>query len=251
MREAVHLETSNVVELPRQSEAIVVDNLVWSGGGKTRIDGLSMHVPATGVTALLGANGAGKSLTMRLVAGLLQPQSGSVRFPKGTVLPHDLAFVFQKPVLLRRTVIGNLLHALALRGVARRERQLAAMRLLSIGRLDAVANQPARTLSGGEQQRLAMVRAMAGQPRYLLLDEPTASLDPHSTAQIEELIRTVSQSGVAVLLVTHDRGQAERLAQEVRFMHQGRVVESGPAHGFFTHPQSTPAQAYLAGELVL
>ncbi len=159
--------------------------------------------------------------------------------------------MFQRPVLLRRSVRANLEHALKTYGVSRAERPGRIADLLALGQLEALAARPARVLSGGEQQRLAMVRALAARPALLLLDEPAASLDPQSTAALEALIRAAAGKQVKVVLVTHDRDHARRLADEIVFLHHGRIAERAAAIRFFDQPRSPEAQAYLAGRLLL
>lgn len=225
----------------------LLDNIVVERGGERLIDGLSLDLSESGVSVLMGPNGAGKSLTLRLLAGLIAPDTGRA----GTERLGRSALVFQSPVLLRRTVRANIAHALSVYGVARRERPARVEALLRQGGLDALADRPARALSGGEQQRVAMMRALAGQPSLLLLDEPTASLDPHSTAAIETLIADAARAGVKVVLVTHDFGQARRLADEILFMHRGRLHEAGPTADFFAAPRSAAGRAYLDGRLLI
>ncbi|MEQ9609977.1 MAG: ATP-binding cassette domain-containing protein, partial [Kiloniellaceae bacterium] len=161
------------------------------------------------------------------------------------------AVVFQRPVVLRRSVAANLKHALATYGVPRGERAKRLEELLTLAGLQDLADRPARVLSGGEQQRLAMVRALAAEPDLLLLDEPTASLDPQATAAIETLIGRAAAKGVKIVMVTHDRGQAQRLADEILFLHRGRLSERSAADAFFSRPNSAAAQAYLEGRLLL
>jgi len=110
---------------------------------------------------------------------------------------------------------------------------------------------PARTLSGGEQQRLCLARALSLEPEVLFLDEPTASLDPASTLHIERRLIEAQRDGIKIIVVTHDVGQARRLAQDIIFLHHGRVIEHGTAKEFFDHPQSEAARAFVAGGLVL
>jgi tungstate transport system ATP-binding protein len=221
-------------------------------GGRALLDGLSLTLAPGGVTALLGPNGAGKSLTLRVIAGLLAPDAGALAWgERAAPAKGSVALVFQRPVLLRRSAAANLDHALGVAGVPRRARAARRAELLALGGLETLADRPARALSGGEAQRLALVRALAAAPRLLLLDEPTASLDPSATATIEALIARVAAQGTTVLIVTHDAGQARRLADRAVFLHAGRVAEDAPADRLLTDPQSPEAQAYLAGRLLL
>ena len=159
--------------------------------------------------------------------------------------------VFQKPVLLRRSVAANIDYALRVHGLPDAERAARLARALRLARLDELAARPARVLSGGEQQRLALARALAVEPEILFLDEPTASLDPASTLAVEELIAQAHAQGTKIVLVTHDLGQVRRLADEVVFLHHGRVAEQTPADWFLARPRSAPARAYLAGQIVV
>ena len=229
-----------------------LEDVVVARSGRRLIDRLDLDVPRSGVTALMGPNGAGKSLTLRLVAGLVAPDAGRVLWDAAPRPPRGrIGIVFQRPVLLRRSVEGNLRHALALARVPRRERRPRLDALLAVGRLGALARSPARALSGGEQQRLALMRALAFRPSLLLLDEPTASLEPRAAAAIEALVARVAGDGTAVVLVTHDAGQARRLADRALFLHDGRIVEDAPAPRFFQAPESTAARAYLGGRLLI
>jgi tungstate transport system ATP-binding protein len=213
---------------------------------------LSFEIATPCITAIMGPNGAGKSLVLRLLAGLIKPTQGVVRFNKLSRIPHDqIGFVFQRPVLLRRSVLANLLHALAIAGVERSQRQLRAEALLELGGMQHLAKSPARKLSGGEQQRLTLLRALAAKPGLLILDEPSASLDPQATALIENIVLRASQCGVKVIVVTHDQGQAARLSDEVMFVHKGRVHAIQATDEFLKTPASREAKAYLAGELLI
>jgi len=219
---------------------------------KTLVDGIGLEVPRGKRLALLGPNGAGKSLTLRMVQGLIRPIAGRLLWSEGTPTGHRRsALVFQRPVLLRRSVVDNLRHALAAYGCPRAERAERAMAWLDKGGLAHLARRPARVLSGGEQQRLALLRALAAEPALLLLDEPTASLDPQATLAIERLIGAAHRQGTTVMLVTHDMGQARRLADRVAFLHHGRLTEVTPARYFFDAAESREAQAYLDGRLLL
>jgi tungstate transport system ATP-binding protein len=231
---------------------VALDGVVLEAAGKRLIDAVSLTLGPGPLTCVMGPNGAGKSLLLRLIAGLIRPSGGHVTYG-GAPLPglNRIAFVFQRPVLLRRSAGANLVHALKTYGVPRAERRGRIAELLALGQLEALAERPARVLSGGEQQRLAMVRALAARPALLLLDEPTTSLDPQAAAAIEALVRKVAGEGVKVVLVTHDRDQARRMADEIVFLHKGRITERAAAIRFFDQPQSPEAKAYLAGRLLL
>lgn len=226
--------------------------LILERGGRRLIDRIDLTVGGDGLTVIMGPNGAGKSVLLRLLAGLMRPDGGSVRWagrvPDRTRTPR-LGFVFQQPVLLRRSALANV--RFVLKGGSRRSRSDRAMAALSRAGLVHLADSPARLLSGGEQQRLALARALAPEPEVLLLDEPCANLDPAATAAIEALVADAARRGTKVLLVTHDIGQARRLADEVVFLHGGRIAERGPAGTFFDQPESDAARAYLAGRLVV
>ncbi|CAG0908048.1 unnamed protein product, partial [Cyprideis torosa] len=195
----------------------------------------------------MGPNGAGKSLLLKLLHGLIEPTEGQVRWaelPPRQVMGRQ-AMVFQKPVLLRRSVAANLDFVLKARGKDRVRRDT----MLAHAGLSHKANQPARLLSGGEAQRLALSRALATDPEVLLLDEPTASLDPASVLAIEQIVSEARNRGVRIIFVTHDIGQARRMADDVVFLHRGRVAEHSPAATFFPDPRSDAARDYLNGRI--
>ncbi|MBN8957625.1 MAG: ABC transporter ATP-binding protein [Rhizobiales bacterium] len=202
-------------------------------------------------TAILGPNGAGKSTLIRVAAGLLQPSLGSVTW--GGLSAKSLqrrAIVFQRPVMLRRSVAGNLAFALAAAGCPRAHCAAAVERLLARVSLGALHDRPARRLSGGEQQRLALARALAREPEILFLDEPTNNLDPAATKAVEAIIRDADASGIKVVMATHDLGQARRLCGDVVFLANGAVVETAGAADFFSRPRTEKAAAFLRGDIV-
>jgi tungstate transport system ATP-binding protein len=228
--------------------------LVFEAGGRRLIDRLSLTLRPGVRTVVMGPNGAGKSLLLRLLHGLLEPNAGVILWggrPLGRAIRLRQAMVFQRPVLLRRSALANLTHALRARGVPHNERRERAQKMLAVAGLEALAGTPARLLSGGEQQRLAMARALSLEPDVLFLDEPTANLDPGSTLAIEQLIHQAHHEGTKIVLVTHDVGQARRLADEVVFLHRGQLEEQSPAGRFFGAPASAAARAFLDGQLVL
>jgi tungstate transport system ATP-binding protein len=202
---------------------------------------LSLEIEAGPTTVILGANGAGKSVLMRLMHGLLLPTLGTISWSA----TGRQAMVFQRPVMLRRSALANVAYALR---VADRDESPAMEALKEVG-LAHVAHRPARVLSGGEQQRLALARAWALHPEVLFLDEPTASLDPSATREIETVIRAFDAAGTKIVMATHNLGQARRLGDEVIYLHQGRVVERAPVDQFFSQPATAEAAAFIKGEL--
>jgi tungstate transport system ATP-binding protein len=217
--------------------------------GRTRIlDGVNLSIAAGAPTALIGPNGSGKTSLIRLAAGLLAPNAGSVTWAgRSATSGARLAVVFQRPVMLRRSAAENV--AYALRAAGRDAAAAAVAALLDQVDLGYAAGRPARRLSGGEQQRLALARALARRPEILFLDEPTASLDPLSAQAVETIIARVAAAGVKAVFATHDLPQARRLAGDVLFMLRGRVAERATASAFFHAPSSPEAAAYLAGDL--
>ena len=225
--------------------------LIYQAGDTRLIDGMELMIPRGSMTVMMGPNGAGKSLLLRLLHGLLTPTAGQVLWsgrPLDAGLRQQQAMVFQRPVLLRRSVAANIRFVLKLRG---RPDPTRVDEILTEVGLDAHAKQPARLLSGGEQQRLNLARALASDPRVLFLDEPTANLDPASTAAIEAIVKRAHSSGTKIIFVTHDLGQARRLADDVVFLDSGRLAEQSSAQTFFNNPLSQAARDYLDGRLVL
>ncbi len=228
---------------------LVLDEVSFAVSGKTIIDRVSMAITEGPRTIILGPNGAGKSVLMRLCHGLLQPTSGSIAWKGAVNGRRRQAMVFQRPVMLRRSALANIVYGLELAGVAPRERELRAREVIEAVGLAAIAERPARVLSGGEQQRLALARAWALRPEVLFLDEPTASLDPTARQAIEAAIEAIRAEGTKIVMITHNLGQAKRLGDEILFLNQGRLVEQTPVERFFTKPASAEADAFIRGEL--
>ncbi|HZP78135.1 MAG TPA: ATP-binding cassette domain-containing protein [Pseudolabrys sp.] len=216
------------------------------------IDGVTLTLSAGPPTVLIGPNGSGKTTLLRLAMGLVTPSSGQLTWGgRAAAPPVRRTMMFQRPVMLRRSAAGNLRYALKAADVPRATHDARIAELLSLVGLAHLAERAARRLSGGEQQRLALARALAGDPEVLFLDEPTASLDPYATKAIEDTISTVSARGIKVIVATQDLGEARRLAGDIVLMHRGRVLESGPAASFFQSPQTAEARKFLAGELLV
>ncbi|HJN26243.1 MAG TPA: ATP-binding cassette domain-containing protein [Rhodospirillales bacterium] len=231
---------------------LVLENICFDAGGKKLIKNLSHRFEAGPRTVILGPNGAGKSLLLRLCHGLLQPTSGTINWHavNGDNPAQHQAMVFQRPVMLRRSVCANIEYALSLRKVSSAERKQRSAEVLEATGLAHLANSPARVLSFGEQQKLALARAWALRPQVLFLDEPTASLDPAATHAVEEVIEAIHEAGTRIIMTTHGLTQARRLADEVMFVHRGRLLESSDAKSFFSGPTDDQAQAFLRGELL-
>jgi len=216
------------------------------------LDRISLWLVPGAPTVLIGPNGAGKTTLLQLAMGLIEPTGGRVKWGgRPHVPPLRRAFVRQRPTMLRRSAAANVEYALASAAVTRSTWPARTAELLSLVGLDGIGPRPARRLSGGEQQRLALARALARDPEVLFLDEPTASLDPAATKAIEDVIRAVAARGIKVVMSTHDLGEARRLAGEIVLMHRGCVVESGPAAEFFAGPKTSEGRRFIAGELLV
>lgn len=223
----------------------------FSAGGNRILDGITARFEKGPVSVILGANGAGKSVLLRLCHGLLAPTQGRIawdgRFDGDP--RRRQAMVFQRPVMLRRSALANVAYGLAIAGISRNERLARAREMLERVGLAALAERPARLLSGGEQQRLALARAWVMKPEVLFLDEPTANLDPSATRAVEAIVAAIAGEGTKVIMTTHDLGQARRLADEILFLHRGRLIERAPTAIFFAQPQTPEADAFLRGDL--
>jgi len=227
-------------------------------GEVLRVDQLSLGVG--NIYAIIGPSGAGKSTLLRVLNLLQKPTSGQIKFfgrplvydgPKRLELQREMVMVFQKPSIFSGTVFYNVALGLKLRGMDKKEITGAVEEALETVGLAGFSQRSAATLSGGEAQRVALARAMVVRPKVLLLDEPTSNLDPANVAVFEELVRKIHRDfGTTVIMVTHNLHQAKRLAQEIIFLHRGRVAETGPAKKVFANPQYPETRAFLAGEMV-
>lgn len=238
---------NNISVLPLQ-----IKNLHITKNGNTLINNISFSIESNQATVILGPNGAGKSLLLRTAHGLETPNQGTLNWNSHTPKPDHSwrAYIFQKPVLLRRSVRANLEYVLSLHNITKADHSSLIEAALEHTGLSQLADRNARVLSGGEQQRLNIARAWVLQPKVILLDEPTAELDPNGTAAIERLIKTIAQQGTKIIMSTHDLGQAHRLAKDIVFLHQGKLIEHTPADSFFEEPQTKIAQDFIAGKLL-
>ncbi len=243
----------------RRCKPLQFKGVVLEIDGVALIREINCTLEASGKTIVLGPNGAGKSLFLRLLTGLMEPTSGSITGGLGEQdgsrnLDQDtgapcMSLVFQNPVMLRRTAFENIAFVLRHHQVPKHEIDSKVAKALAMARLETRAQVPARRLSGGEQQRLALARTLIINPHALLLDEPSASLDPLSTAIVEDMIEQADAMGTKIVLVTHDIKQAKRMADDILFIHEGRVLAHKSKRAFFKDPGSKQAQAYLDGRV--
>jgi tungstate transport system ATP-binding protein len=234
-------------DLPIRFEQVTV-----SSRSVVILDCLTLQIEPGAPTILIGPNGSGKTTLLRTAMGLLAPTVGRVTW--GGVEkspPSHRAFVFQRPAMLRRTTVDNLRYALRVARVPRVQHEARITELLALVGLESLGQRAARRLSGGEQQRLALARALARDPAVLFLDEPTASLDPASTKAIEDVIGAIAASGIKIIMSTHDLGEARRLAGDIVLLHRGRMIERANAAQFFDSPKTAEARSFVAGDLLL
>ena len=237
---------------PYSNLPVRFENVSVIAGGVTILDSVSLSFEAGAPTVLIGPNGSGKTTLLRTAMGLMRPTSGRVTWAGSDVMPpFRRAIVFQRPMMLRRSVAANLKYALASADVPKHEHNDRVSELLALVGLEQLAERPARRLSGGEQQRIALARALARDPELLFLDEPTASLDPAATKAMEDVIQAVVARGITVVMSTHDLGEAKRLAGQIVLMHRGCVLEQANATQFFESPTSEEARRFIAGELLV
>lgn len=219
--------------------------------GKVLVGPVDLDLKGAGTTVVMGPNGSGKTTLLRLLHGAARLTSGQIEWACDEAQARrDQAFVFQRPVMLRRTVLENLIYPLRMRGVPQGSAIAQAEEWASRVGLEEMLARNATNLSGGEQQKLALARAMIITPQLLFLDEPTAALDGRATREIEAVILAAREQGTKLILSTHDLGQARRLADDVLFMLHGRVHEHATANDFFSAPETAQAQAFLRGDIV-
>lgn len=219
--------------------------------GKTLVGPVDLDLRGAGATVVMGPNGSGKTSLLRLLHGAARLTGGEITWACAEEEARSQqAFVFQRPVMLRRTVEENLTYPLRMRGMDKPAARALAREWAARVGLEALLTRAAPNLSGGEQQKLALARAMITEPKLLFLDEPTAALDGRATREVEAVLRAARAAGTQLILSTHDLGQARRLADEVVFMLHGQVLEHSAARAFFDAPQSMQARAFLRGDIV-
>ncbi|MEM7401474.1 MAG: ATP-binding cassette domain-containing protein [Pseudomonadota bacterium] len=247
------LHTNTIVDMSSTGALpLQITNLQIAKKGNLLLNEVSLKIESNDVTIVLGPNGAGKSLLLRAAHGLEAPNKGTIKWNAHQPEPQHAwrSYIFQKPVLLRRSVRANLEYVLSLHDVNKSDYDSLISAALEQTGLSKIADRNARVLSGGEQQRLNIARAWVLQPKVMLLDEPTAELDPSGTAVIERLIETIAQQGTKIIMTTHDLGQAHRLANDIIFLHQGCLIEHTTAEKFFEHAETKLARNFIAGELL-
>lgn len=231
---------------------VMLEKLTLRVGATTILDSLSLTLAPGAPTLVVGPNGAGKSSLLRVCMGLIAPSAGHISWGgRNDPTPTRRALVFQRPVMLRRSAAANVAYGLVQANHPRSNLARRTAELLERVGLSSLATRSARQLSGGEQQRLALARALARDPELLLLDEPTASLDPAATRGVETIIRDAANSGIKILMTTHDLGQVRRLAGDVVFMVRGAVCERAPTEAFLKSPSTPEAAAFVRGDLVV
>ena len=238
--------------VPAPDLPIIFDEVAILAGEMAILDGISLVLEPGSPTVLIGPNGSGKTTLLRAAMGLIPISRGRITWAgREASPPTRRAILLQRPVMLRRSAAGNIRYALGAAGVPRAEHDPRITELLSLVGLEDLAHRPARQLSGGEQQRLALARALARDPAVLFLDEPTARLDPYATKAIEDIVRAVAARGVKVVMSTHDLGQAKRTGGKIVLLHRGRLVETGPTAEFLANPCTREAKQFIAGELLV
>jgi tungstate transport system ATP-binding protein len=231
---------------------LTLDDVSFRAGAVTILDHVSLSIGPGLPTLIVGPNGAGKSSLLRICMGLARPTSGTVTWGgRKDSRPLRRAFLFQRPVMLRRSAAANVAYGLRQAGYPRSLRRRRVEELLDRVGLFDHADRAARSLSCGEQQKLALARALARDPELLFLDEPTANLDPAATRSVEEIVLGASNSGIKVVMASHDLGQVKRLAGEVLFLVRGGLREWAPATAFFDNPSTPEAAAFVRGDLIL
>ena len=235
-----------------------LDRVVKSYGGREVLHVDSLEIRWGEVLGIVGPSGSGKSTLLRLLDFLEPPTAGQIHFQSHSVngsgpvplaIRRQVTTVFQKPVLLNMTVYGNVAYGIKIRGEKEVEGKVNEA-LARVGLIE-FAGAPVRTLSGGEAQRVALARAMVVEPQVLLLDEPTANLDPYNVVLIEGIVADLNrQKGTTIILVTHNVFQARRLAHRVALLLEGKIIEVAPAEQFFSSPSDPRTLAFIRGEMV-
>lgn len=228
----------------KKNPNINITNLSYSINGKSLLNKISLDISGNGITVILGANGAGKTIFLKLLSGLINSDNGEIKTNSKDFSFRNSAMVFQEPIILRRSVLSNILFVIE---KIQPHQKIMASELMDTLGLSGKDNQNAQTLSAGEKQRLSLARALITQPKILLLDEPTANIEPTSTIYIEKVLKRKSSSGTKIFFVTHDINQAKRLANDIIYLEKSVVKEYTKGSRFFKKPTTLSAQKYISG----
>lgn len=233
---------------------IRVHQLTKTYDTQTVLNVADLRISRGAICGIIGPNGAGKSTLIKLIGGLEEATSGQLLYDGASFSPEiyrQVTVVFQKPYLLNRTVYQNIAYPLAVRGLKKAEIAERVDSLLERMELVKLRDQHALTLSGGEAQKVALARALVFQPSLLILDEPTANIDPASMAFMETMIADANQrAGMTVILVTHNLQQARRLCTQVAFMHKGQGLEAGEPEELIFRPHHPVVQNFMETEII-
>lgn len=237
-----------------------VENLTKKYGERVVLNIPSLALQSDKIYSILGPNGSGKSTLMRLLNLLETPDSGSIKY-RGILtnggeagklaIQREMAMVFQKPYMFRTTVYNNVAYGLKLRGVSKSQIKRQVIEVLEYVNMMEFINKQAYKLSGGEAQRVALARALVIKPKVLLLDEPTANLDPFSVQAVEDIVRgSCDKFGTTVVMVTHNLFQAKRIADETILLFGGEVIEHQATAKFFSNARDPRTRGFIDGSLV-
>ncbi|MBU3624845.1 ATP-binding cassette domain-containing protein [Polynucleobacter sp. JS-Safj-400b-B2] len=222
---------------------IELKDIIVKSNGRAILNIPHAIIPADRITACIGPNGAGKTTLLKLIDGLIKPDSGTISYSFKT----KTALVLHHTPMIKASAATNL-------GIVRDADNSISKadldRVINQVGLSTLANSPAQKLSAGERQKLCLGRAILQRPNLVLLDEPTANLDPRTTEQVEELIRQFDQQGANVIFSSHQLAQVQRIAEHIIFIDQGEIKEKGPVGPFFADPQTQAAKRYLHQELL-
>ncbi len=229
------------------------ENLKKSYDGKTVLDIEQGMIKKGSRTAIIGPNGAGKSTFVKILAGIEKADSGMITYGDNTAFPQDdVTLVFQKPYLISTTVEKNIAYPMKLRGYDEETIEKRVTELCEELNLTQFRKTKAWKLSGGETQKVALARALAFKPKLLLLDEPTANIDPVTTAEIEQMLKRIEEKQeTTIVLITHNLAQAKRTCDEVMMFYGGKLIESGACEDILTNPQHEETDRFIRGELLL
>lgn len=229
---------------------ITISNLRKTYDGRQVLDAKEGRVRNGSRTAIVGPNGAGKSTLLKIIAGLESPDEGTVLYNGNNQFPQmDVTLVFQKPYLISSTVEKNIAYPMKLRGFSPEQIEKRITELTEELNLSGFRKQKSWKLSGGETQKVALARALSFRPKLLLLDEPTANIDPYTTSEIERMLLSITDT--TIIMVTHNLAQAKRVCNDIIMLHEGQIVETGRAAEVLTAPKSEKARRFIEGELLI